>query len=149
MGRFVKNYVLGPTATYSVVVPNGTTSQDSNPVNGQLRYNTSSANLTAYFNNKWNPLAVAGTVTIQKTSYVGTGGQTFFGNTSVGQPNALPYVYQAGEEAQALVFIGGVFQNPGINYNFVGNAGISFTSPPPLNQTIVVLHNYASTTANV
>jgi hypothetical protein len=45
------------------------------------------------------------------------------------------------------VFIGGVFQNPGVNYTFGGTTTATFTSPPPFGQAVVILHNFASTQA--
>jgi hypothetical protein len=41
-----------------------------------------------------------------------------------------------------LVFVGNVFQNPGMAYTVDGNK-ISFTSTPPDGQYIVILHGFA------
>lgn len=139
MGRFVKNLLLGPSGSHSVVIPNGTsTIGPEYPVNGQFRYNSTTSNVQAYFSGGWKQLAVAGNSTIVKDSFTGDGSTTGF---------TMTYSYSAGQEAQAIVFIGGVFQNPGINYTFSGTTQISFTSPPPFGQVVVILHNFASTQA--
>ena len=139
MGRFVKNFTLQPTGSYSVIIPNGTSSLGpEGPVNGQFRYNSTTANMQAYFGGAWKQLAVAGNSTILKDAFTGDGSTTGF---------TMTYSYNSGQEAQALVFIGGVFQNPGVNYTFGGTTTATFTSPPPFGQAVVILHNFASTQA--
>jgi hypothetical protein len=54
--------------------------------------------------------------------------------------------YNSGQEAQVLVFLNTVYQNPGINYTFNGTTNIHFTSVPTGGAVILVLHNIASTT---
>jgi hypothetical protein len=44
-----------------------------------------------------------------------------------------------------VVFIGNIYQNPTVAYTVNGTT-ITFTSPPPLKNTIVVLHGLNSTT---
>jgi hypothetical protein len=52
------------------------------------------------------------------------------------------------DPSAVAVFIGGVYQQPTINYT-VSGYGISFTSPPPAPDispnTIIVIHNINST----
>jgi hypothetical protein len=54
--------------------------------------------------------------------------------------------YTSGQEAQVLVFLNTVYQNPGVNYTFNGTTNIHFTSVPGAAAVILVLHNIASTT---
>jgi hypothetical protein len=53
------------------------------------------------------------------------------------------------DASAVAVFIGGVYQQPNVNYTVNGTTTITFTSPPPapgvnLNQ-IVIIHNINST----
>ena len=52
--------------------------------------------------------------------------------------------YAPGHEAEILVFIGNIFQNPGVAYTVNGYT-ITFTSVPDLGMKIVILHNFNST----
>ena len=58
----------------------------------------------------------------------------------------MSHTYNLGEEAQTLVYVNTVWQNPGVNYIFNGSTNIHFTSVPGTAAVIVVLHNYATTT---
>lgn len=140
MGRFVKNFNVAPSAVYSVVVPGGNnTLLTSAPINGQIRYSTTLNDLEAYVNGTWRQLALIGDVTIQKDTGTGDGTATVFSMPVYGS------TYASGQENQVLVFIGGVFQNPGVNYTFNSTNNITFASPVPFGQTYVILHNFAST----
>lgn len=137
MGRYLKNTVFR-SGSHALGTPSGTTSiGPDQPTNGQIRYNTSNSKLEFYNGGNWNQVAKEGNVTITKDSFTGDNSNTLFGPMS--------YTYQVGEEAQTLVFLNTVFQNPGVNYNFLGNTSIQFTSAPTANAAIVILHNYAST----
>lgn len=106
---------------------------------GQIRYNTTNSKLEFYNGGAWNQVAKEGNVTIVKDTFTGDNSNTLFGPMS--------YSYNVGQEAQTLVFLNTVYQNPGVNYNFLGNTSIQFTSIPTANAAIVVLHNYAGTVA--
>lgn len=43
-------------------------------------------------------------------------------------------------ETDVVVFIGNIYQEPAVAYTVNGTTQITFTSPPPLKNTIVVLH---------
>jgi hypothetical protein len=51
--------------------------------------------------------------------------------------------YDIGNEIQILVFVGGVFQNPGDAFTVDADM-ITFTSTPPDQHPIIVLHGYAN-----
>jgi len=118
-------------------LPGGsTTLRPSSSSNGQIRYNTTDNVLEAYINGSWSALRVAGATSITKDTFTGDGSTLVFGPMS--------FTYSAGQEKTVLVFINNVFQNPGVAFTFDGTTNITFTSPPPLGHTIVLLHGYAS-----
>lgn len=146
MGRFLKNKEF-KSAGYGMVIPVGPTSlRPVTPRSGTVRFNTDTNYLEAYFTSNalptWYPMAHIGSVRIRKDSFVGDGVTTVF-TLTVAQ-------YQAGQEAQVIVVVGNIFQNPGVAYTFALSKSfqITFTSPPPLGQPIIVLHGYASTDAD-
>lgn len=137
MGRLLKNTVF-KTGSYALGVPVGSSSIGPDvPVTGQTRYNTSTSKLEFYAGSVWNAVAKEGEVTITKDTFAGDNSTADFTMTKL---------YDAGEEAQVLVFLNTVYQNPGINYTFNGTTNIHFTSVPTGGAVILVLHNIASTT---
>lgn len=136
MARFLKNQELN-SMSYSIRVPvGGSALRSQSPVAGQIRYNSDIGELEAYYGGLWNTLAKEGSVTIVKDQFVGTGALSTF---------TMAYTYDSGAEPQVMAFVGGVYQNPGVAYTFAGTTTISFTSPPPLGQTVVLLHGLPST----
>jgi hypothetical protein len=136
MGRYLKNRQLA-TASYSVRLPlgNDILAPDS-PVTGLVRYNRLSDKIEVYSENRWKQLVsqMGDAVEISKDTFVGDGYNRIFG--------PLRYSYNTGEELLVLVFVGNVFQNPGVAYTLLGDL-IEFTSTPPDGETVVVLHGYA------
>ena len=135
MGYFLKNRRLD-SAGSAVVVPAGLTSlRPSNPTNGSIRYNTDTSRFEIYYN-AWKDVAIIGKVNIVKDSFTGDGSTIAF------------TLSQAPAAATAIkVFIGNIHQNPGTAYT-VSTSTLSFSSIPPLGQTIEVYHNFDSTDAN-
>lgn len=85
-------------------------------------------------------MAKIGSVAINVDEFTGNAVQTVFTMTQVEtDANAV------------LVQIGGVYQQPNVNYTVNGTTSITFTSPPPapgINPNkIVVVHNLNSTNA--
>lgn len=147
MGRFVKNRELHSQG-YAYRVPvGGTALRPTNPVNGLVRFNTDTNQLEAYYNTIWNSLAKVGNATIIKDSQASPtpGGATLETADGSRTEFTMSQSYLAGEEAQVICYVGNIYQNPGVAYDFDGTTKITFTSPPPLGQTIVILHNLAST----
>ncbi len=137
MGRFLKNEKIR-TAGYGVVMPYGPTSlRPSAPIPGDFRFNTDTNKMEIYYSGLWNSVTREGPVNITKDTFTGDSSQTNF---------TMSVSYSAGQETRIIVVIGNVFQNPGVAYTVSGTT-ITFTSPPPFGQTIIVLHGYASTTA--
>jgi hypothetical protein len=139
MAHMLKNTVF-KSAGYALTIPTGSSSiSPEHPVAGQTRYNVTTAKLEFYNNSRWNAVAREGNVTIAKDSFTGDGVKTDFGPMSAN--------YSAGAEAQVLVHVGTVYQTPGTNYTFYGNAQIHFSSAPSLGSEVVIIHGLASTTA--
>jgi len=126
-------YLIGLPTSSSVYGP-------STPYDGMVRFNPTDSPHGAveyYQGGQWRKMATEGTVSIVKDTFTGNGLTTTF--------NPMTYAYNPGQELEVLVFVGNVFQNPGVAYTFDGSNNINFTSPPPNGQTVVILHNFAST----
>jgi hypothetical protein len=147
MGRFVNNRELRSQG-YAYRLPYGSTSlRPSSPVNGLVRFNEDTNQIEAYYNSTWNSLAKVGNATIEKDSQASptSGGATLESADGVRTTFTMSQSYTSGQEAQVICYVGNVYQNPIVTYTFNGTTTITFTSPPPLGQTIVILHNLAST----
>lgn len=139
MGHMLKNTKFR-SGSYALGVPVGsTTIAPSNPVVGQTRWNTSTNRLEYHTGSVWQGIAHEGNVSIVKDSFTGDNTNSVFGPMS--------YTYSAGQEAQVIAVVNNVIQNPGVGFEFMGNASIKFTSIPTTSAAIYVLHNFASTTA--
>jgi hypothetical protein len=138
----IKNTVIR-TGSHAAGIPVGTSSVGpDSPTVGQARWNTTTSRFEYYNGSAWAATAHEGNVTIVKNSFSGnaTLGNTIFGPMS--------YTYSSGQEAQVLVFVGQVYQNPGVAYTFNGTTNITFTSAPATGtNNILLLHNFASTAA--
>jgi len=140
MGRYLKNTQL-EGGSYAIQLPLGSNSIGPDvPVNGQVRFNTSNNKIEMFFAGVWNQVAKIGTVSIVVDEFTGDGVITQF---TMSQAES--------SEAAVLVSIGGVYQQPTINYTVDGSTTITFTSPPPAPgvnpNKIVVVHNLNSTDA--
>jgi hypothetical protein len=137
MGRFVKNYELR-TGSHAVRLPIGSNAIGPDlPVVGQVRYNVDSIDGLEYFHlGAWRSFAEVGRVEIVKDNFIGDGSSVAF--------NPMTNSYLIGQETSILVFVGNVFQEPGVAYSVIGNT-ITFTSAPDLGMSIVILHNFNST----
>lgn len=140
MGRLLKNTQI-KTASTAIQLPIGTSAvRPEVPVDGQLRFNTSTNKIEMYFNSVWNSVAKIGSVSIVEDTFTTANATTQYGPMS--------YSYDAGQEANVIVYVGGVMQVPGTNYQFQGNTYFALN---PTNgtsgQTIKVMHNFNSTDA--
>jgi len=135
MGRLIKNKEL-KSGSYSIRVPIGSNSVGpDSPVDGLFRFNQNLNFLEVFAQNNWQRIQSGATVRdIAKDTFIGNNVERFFG--------PLRYSYLPGEEILMLVFIGNVFQNPGVAYR-VDYTTLEFTSPPPEGHSIVVLHGIA------
>jgi len=136
MGRYIKNTEL-KTGSYSIRLPIGQSAIGPNaPVAGLVRYNEGNDEAELFSGQSWRVLVSKSgeNRSVLKDTFYGDGHTRSFG--------PLKFSYQFGEELLLLVFIGNVFQNPGVSFTIAGNT-IEFTSTPPLGQTVVILHGYA------
>ena len=140
MGHMLKNTRF-KTGSYALGLPVGTSSVGpDSPVVGQARWNATTSRFEYYTGSAWLATAHEGNVTIvADKAFVGTGSQILF--------EPMSYSYGSGQEPQVIVFVGTVYQIPGTNYTFAGNASIQFSSAPSNLSSITILHNFASTTA--
>lgn len=135
----VKNEVFR-SASHAIGIPVGssTVGPDS-PVTGQARWNTTTSRFEYYTGSAWKATAHEGTVNIIKDSFSGNAVATTF---------TMSQSYASGTEANVLVFVGQVYQNPGVAYTFNGSTTITFTSAPNSGtNNILLLHNFSSTSA--
>jgi len=138
MGRYLKNtQVIG--GDYAVQLPIGTSAiGPQNPQSGMLRYNASIERVEFYNGNSWHIVSKVGSVQITTDEFTGDNATTTFTmSQSEADANAV------------LVQIGGVYQQPNVNYTMNGSTTITFTSAPPAPgvnpNKIVVVHNINST----
>lgn len=138
MARFLKNPDIS-TGALGVKLPIGSNTLSDVPVTGVMRFNSSNSRIEFYYNGTWNQVAKVGTTTVVPDTFVGDGITQVF---TMSQAETDP--------TNIVVFIGGVYQQPTINYTVSGTA-ITFTSAPPAPganpNTIVVIHNLNSTNA--
>lgn len=147
MGRFVSNREL-KSQSYSIRLPQATSSFPyGNPsVSGEIRYNTTNNQIEYWDGSAWQIIAKVGNSTIVKDSQgAASPGSNLVAADGSRTTFTMSQSYTSGQEAQVLVYVGNIFQNPGVAYTFNGTTTITFTSPPPLGQTIIILHNFAST----
>ena len=140
MGRYLKNPDLaqGALAAKLPVVPSS--AYGDQPVDGLIRFNADSSKVEFFYNAVWNEVAKIGRVNIVKDSFTTANATTQYG--------PMTYSYSAGQEANVVVYVGGVVQVPDTNYQFQGNTYLLLN---PTNgtsgQTITVIHNLNSTDA--
>lgn len=137
MSRFAKSDAynsLKDARTGSLGLPAGTTAErDPVPAAGEIRWNTSNSRLEFFNGSSWSEVSTRGNVTITKDSFTGDGTTTIY-VLSITPTSAN----------NILVFVGNVYQEPGVNFTLVG-ATLTFISAPPLATNIVVLHGFDST----
>lgn len=136
MGRFLKNPDIA-SGTLGVKLPIGSNTLSDAPVNGLIRFNKDTNRIEFFYNNAWSQVAKIGSVQLVVDTFVGDAITVAF---NMSQAETDP--------SAVAVFIGGVYQQPTINYTVSGSV-ISFTSAPPgpgaNPNTIIVIHNINST----
>lgn len=136
MGRFVKNREL-ESGSYSTRLPMGSNAVGPNaPVNGLIRFNVDRNEMELYVSRQWK------TVKAIFESEKETVKDTFYGDGTTRNFGPMRFDYITGQEVKILVFVGNVFQNPGVAYT-VDLDSIMFSSAPPDGQTIVIIHGFA------
>jgi hypothetical protein len=136
MGFFLKNPSLNQ---HNTVMPLGPTAErEAYPKSGSFRFNTDAGKLEVYDGTKWFYTSIAGLAAVTKDSFTGDAVQTEFVLSKT-----VVSVYDV------VVFIGNVYQNPAVAYTVSGSnpSTLTFTSAPPLKNTVVVLHGLNNTSA--
>jgi hypothetical protein len=136
MGRFVKNKEL-ESGSYSTRLPMGSNAIGPNaPVDGLIRFNIDRNEMELYVNRRWK------TIKAILESEKETAKDTFYGDGTTRNFGPMRFDYITGQEVKILVFVGNVFQNPGVAYT-VDIDSIMFSSAPPDGQTVVIIHGFA------
>ena len=135
-------------STNAMKLPIGTTNQQpgqsentiTSPVNGMVRYNSTTNELEVYQNSAWRNIRFKEATTITQQS-VGTGNGT---ETKFGPLSPIPTAAQ-----NVLVLVENVLQLATTNYTLVQNPGgyaagwyISFTSAVPVGKPVTALHGF-------
>jgi hypothetical protein len=134
MPTYLKNRRL-QSASSGVVLPTGTSiNRPDEPVFGMIRYNTTIP-AVEYFD---------GTMWIYLLNNSGAG-YTVDNFTGDGSTTIYTMSVQVSDPSQILVFVGSIYQTPGGNstpnaYTVDGGYDITFTSAPPIDAVINVIH---------
>jgi hypothetical protein len=137
MGRYIKNARI-TTGSHAVVMPLSTNTLGPQfPESGQVKYNEETNKLQVYVPTGWKDVATVGDVTVVKDYFIGDGTTSTF---------AMSKSYFSGQEANMLVFVANVFQNPNVTYT-VSGTNITFVGVPGPGSQVVILHNFNSTNA--
>ena len=131
-GNNIKHDIVGASTTAS----GSTADRPTDPVSGDLRFNTDTNKMEYFDGSSFLQLSKEGDVAITQDSFTGDGSTLAFTmSTSV-----------ASDQTQrVIVAVGNVFQNPASAYTLSGTT-ITFTSPPGNSETITVIHGFDSTT---
>lgn len=139
MGRYLKN--SSTAVGYAFRLPSASASgpEPSNLVDGMIRFNTSTKRVQYVYNNDWKDISSVGNVMIETQEEIGDGTSTNF-----------VMINPVANATDVMVFIGGVYQQPTVNY-IISGPEIVFTSPPPAPNLpnspnkIVIVYNLNST----
>ncbi len=130
---------MGGSNALAIQIPTSSNSVGPQVVDdGMMRWNTDNRRIEFWYENAWLTVAKVGSVGIEVDEFTGDNAATTF---TMGQ---------AESDANAVIVqIGGVYQQPNVNYTMNGSTTITFTSAPPAPgvnpNKIVVVHNINST----
>jgi hypothetical protein len=145
MGRYASNRQL-KSQSYSIQLPQaGTAFNYGNPaVLGAIRFNVNTNSIQYYdAAGNWQTLAITNYYNVVKDSSATPqgGGLTLTTPTGTLTTFTMSYAYNSGQESNVLIFVGNIFQQPGVSYTFNGTTTVTFTTAPPLGQSVTILHN--------
>jgi hypothetical protein len=140
MGRYLKKIeTIGGVNAKALQIPTSTTAAGPEQISdGMIRWNETSKRVEFWYETQWLTVAKVGSVQITTDEFTGDNATTTF---TMGQ---------AESDANAVIVqIGGVYQQPNVNYTMDGSTTITFTSAPPAPgvnpNKVVVVHNINST----
>lgn len=123
MGRYLKNAQIKTGAAQAIQVPLSTSAGGpQQPQDGQIRFNTTLGQLEWFYGGQWWDVSNRGPVDIIVETHTG---DEFDANYSIQLNN------QASSMSDFMVFIGGIYQIPGVHYTFVSTTTLTLTSAPP------------------
>ena len=139
----------------SLLVPKGgTTDRPDSPVNGMLRYNTTTGEFEGYQSGSWRSFKYkeSGNIVLQNLG-IGDGSTTIFGTLN---PDPFLYTAQSGvtwDSTQIaknlIVIVENVFQVGTVNFTVIQNpdgyplgAYLQFSSAVPVNKPVYVFYNF-------
>ena len=156
MGRNVKNFSIKSTGATALGVPDATEEQRPEGDTGQIVFNTTTQTFQGYIGNSWVNISTGGTgasgeKTLTIDRFEGDGSTTVFGGgsgISIDGSTAANLSVVPTDATDMVIFVGGVYQIPGTNYNYNSGTGqITFGSSPPANNgsdsghVIAIIHN--------
>lgn len=156
MGRNVKNFSIKSTGATALGVPDATTEQRPEGESGQIVFNSTTQTFQGYIGNSWVNISTGGTgasgeKTLTIDRFEGDGSTTVFGGgsgISIDGSTAANLSVVPTDATDMVIFVGGVYQIPGTNYNYNSGTGqITFGSAPPANNgsdsghVIAIIHN--------
>ena len=129
MGTFLKNREIQSGST-GIRIPTGTAAnRPDQPVFGQIRFNTDIGFCEFYNGSIWQNFGTGGTVSYTVDDFVGDGSTEVFVMSEA-----------ESDETQIIVFVGSIYQDPATAYTVDGGFNITFTSTPPIDIPINVIH---------
>lgn len=130
MGTFLKNREIQSGST-GIRIPTGTSAnRPDQPVFGQIRFNTDIGFCEFYNGTIWQNFGTGGTVSYTVDDFVGDGSTEVFVMSEA-----------ESDETQIIVFVGSIYQDPATAYTVDGGFNITFTSTPPIDIPINVIHS--------
>ena len=129
MGTFLKNREIQSGST-GIRIPTGSAAnRPDQPVFGQIRFNTDSGFCEFYNGSIWQNFGTGGTVSYTVDEFTGDGSTEVFVMSEA-----------ESDETQIIVFVGSIYQDPATAYTVDGGFNITFTSTPPIDIPINVIH---------
>jgi hypothetical protein len=146
MANFIKqfsipssNLIKGPLDAGTQLAVGTSAERSSDPLIGEIRYNTDNTVLEVYDGTQYTNVAGAGNAAITKTSVVtGDGTTTAFTSFFATAPIS---------DQAVVIVVGNVVQEPGQAYTTSGTTTLTFTSPPPNGHRIYGIVGFDSVTA--
>lgn len=129
MGYFVKNRGLQSGSSGVVLPAGGTALRPLAPRPGLIRFNTDVPGVEFFNGVEFVQIAGAGSFSYVVDTFTGDGSTTVFTMTKT-----------ESSSTQMIVFVGSIYQTPVVAYTVDGGFDITFTSAPPENEPISVIH---------
>ena len=131
MGYFVKNRQLQSGSSGVVLPAGGSGLRPDAPRFGLIRYNTDLGAVEFFNGTVFVQLGAAGAITYTVDQFTGDGSTLTFS----------PLSASVSGDDQCIVFVGSIYQTPGVAYTITGagNDEITFTSAPPVSEPISVI----------